>query len=111
MITRYGLIDAEGKWYQSGYWRGGTDDQAKAKLYSALGQARAARTRVGGNLRIVKIEAEGVVIDDSEHVAKSSRRRAAKAERAAVREAKWRLEVAERAYNAAEEQLKLARRS
>lgn len=85
VIVRYGLIDA-------------------------AGQARAARTRIGGALTIMKIEAEGVPIDDSEHMAKAAVRRATKRERQEVRMAKYRLERAEAAFKLAQEELERAKR-
>ena len=114
-MTRYALRNSSGEWYRAGqHWRGGTDDVNKAKLYAKIGQARARRTSLathkGGFVEIWKFECEPSLADDSDYVAKSARKRAARKERAEVKQAKWRLEAAEASYASAKAQLELARR-
>jgi hypothetical protein len=119
VITRYAVRNQQGQWFRSkgygGYGTSWTDDQAKARLYGSIGQARSRRTFFAtrwpdfGAPEIVKFECEPVVIDDSEQLAKAKQRAATKKEQQEANRARMNLERAQREFDRAQQELARAK--
>jgi hypothetical protein len=118
VIVRYAVRNQEGLWFRAkgrdGYGDSWTNDQSKARLYGQLGQARSRRTFFAsrwpsyGAPDIVKLECDGVVLEDAAQLKKATAKVATKKERAAARRAKWELETAQREVARAQAALLIA---
>lgn len=118
-ILRYAVRNKQGQWFRAkgyrGYGDSWTDDPGRARLYGSLGQARSRRTFFAtrwpefGAPDIMKIECEPVVVDDSEQLAKATKKAATKKERREVQLAASRLKRAEEAFAKAQADLARAK--